>query len=231
MSREKKPPLSEIDLARAASTVGTKRRGIIVAGTKEGGYPYYRGTSSAYPIILNVASLAPTDDLSVDEINGIVEHACGSRKGEIDANKHLAHGLRNYVQAHHVKSALFEHEPAGLGRAGKRHFWVPFILEIDGKRHFAFIDPRLECGGRRLDFESRRFVFSVMHSHLREQNPNKYGGYGLVIFQFGEPKKGAREAEVHFADKIRFWSADEIAKMIDAVYRILDQINAGKKAA
>ncbi len=138
------------------------------------------------------------------------------------------HGLRDYVDAHNVRAIDFEHEGVPLGRAGRRHFWIPFLLEFDGKRFFAFIDPRRE---RRLTWDARRFVFSIMHTYLREQNPNKYGNYGLVIFQFADTRKGPRKVEPHFADSIKFWKYEEIGKMVDAVYRILDELAGSKKAA
>jgi len=150
------------------------------------------------PMILNVpinpllsASPPPTKT----QVKTAVGRACNHAPGEVD--------------------------PVALGCAGKRSFWAPYVLKIDGKNYIPFFDPRRQNG---LTAEARRFVFSINHTHIRLLNPTGWGDVGFVIFQFENSRKGAREAIPHFDNGIKFWTDTEIGGMIDEIYRILDEI-------
>jgi hypothetical protein len=221
-SREKKPPLSEIDLALAATAPVHRKKAIIKAATGEGGYDYYHGVRSNYAAILRVAInpflTAPT--VSAQQAKSAIEHACYDSNGELSHNIGMGAGLLAYRDAHNVTGGHFDFEPVSLGRAGRRHFWSPMILEVDGKRCIPFFDPRLDG----LDSSAMRFIFSINHTHIRLQDALQYGTHRLVIFKFGPLANGVRPVTAHFDEGERFWTAKEIGEMIDETYRVLDEI-------
>jgi hypothetical protein len=45
-----------------------------------------------------------------------------------------------------LTAADFLSDPVALGRAGKRSFWAPCVLKIDGKNYIPFFDPRRQNG-------------------------------------------------------------------------------------
>lgn len=230
-SREKKSPsirkkkkyhLSEIDLARAATAPANQRRSIIKQATGGDGYDRYKGTKAHLGAILN----APLPLLAVprptrERIKTAIARSCNDGPGEVKGNQAVGLGLYDYITAHKVTAAAFEFDPVTLGRAGRRCFWAPYILQIDGKRYIPFFDFR---GKTRLPREGRRFVFSINHTFIRLANPTEFGNVGFVIFQFEEMNGGVRKAVPYFDNGISFWTDGEIGKMIDEVYRALDEI-------
>jgi hypothetical protein len=219
----KRPPLSEIDLARAASAPANQKRNIIKTAAGERGYDFYKGFRANLATILNVPinSFIPASQPTKKQIMAAVGRACNNASGELDGNKSIAEGFIDYVIQRNVTAAEFIFDPVSLGRAGRRYFWSPFILKIDGKKYIPFFDPRRENG---LTAEARRWIFSINHTHIRLLNPTEWGDVGFVIFQFENSRKGARKAIPHFDDGLTFWTDEEIGAMIDEVYRILDEI-------
>lgn len=115
-----------------------------------------------------------------------------------------------------------------LGRAGLRLFCAPFILKIDGKKRIPYFDPRLNDD---LTPDARRFIFSINHTYIRQQDPALYGDVGFVIFQFPKLRRPkGRKVLAYFDDGMKFWNDRQIGEMIDKVYSVLDQINR-KRAA
>lgn len=229
-SREKKPPLTEIDLARAATAPERQRRSIVKAGSKEGGYPYYKGFTTNLPIILKtpINSLLPAARLTRRQISRAVGRASGKRKGEKKANRSVAFAIYDFMKENKATSAEFIHDPVPLGRAGKRVFWLPVILKIRGKRYITFIDPRLRKG---LDDPARTFFFSIMNTYIRLQDEMQFGDVGFLILQLAQPNKGKREVIAHYDDGKLYWTDKQLGEMIDAVYRALDEIEIERAAA
>jgi hypothetical protein len=223
----KKFHLYNIDLARAATASASQRRRIIKEATGGDGYGRYKGIKANLGGILNAAlPLVSGARPTKDQIKRAIAKCCNNGPGEIKGNQAVGLGLYNYVTEHNVTAASFEFEPFPLGRAGRRLFCEPYILEIDGKRYIPFFDFRGEK--TRLPREGRRFVFSINHTHIRLANPTEFGKIGFVIFQFEEMNGGVRKAVPWFDNGLLFWADDEIGRMIDQVYRVLDEI---KRAA
>ena len=156
-----------------------------------------------------------------EHIKTAIARSCNDGPGEIKGNQAVGLGLYDYITAHKVTVAEFEFAPVALGRAGRRCFWAPYILKIDGKKHIPFFDFR---GETRLPREARRFVFSLNHTYIRLANPTEFADVGFVIFQFEEMNGGVRKAVPYFDNGISFWTDAEIGTMIDEVYRVLDEI-------
>ena len=224
-SQKKNFHLTETDLARAATAPPNQRKSIITQATSGNGYDFYRAIRDNSGGIVNLQlPLASSSPMTREQAVAAVARACYARIGEIEGNKARAAGLSDYVAEHKVTAANLDLEQVSLGRAGRRSFWAPYILKIDGEKYIPFFDWR----GRdtRLSSEGRRFVFSVNHAHIRLANPTEYGDVGLVIFQFEalDDKTKTRKAVAHFGDGISFWSDKDIGQMIDDVYRLLDEV-------
>ena len=67
-------------------------------------------------------------------------------------------------------------------------------------------------------------MFSINHTYIRLANPTEFENVGFVIFQFEDMSGGVRKAVPYFDNGILFWTDHEISKMIDEVYRVLDEI-------
>jgi hypothetical protein len=225
-NREKMHRLSDPDLAIAAMLNGDAQRDYIFKSVSGRPYPFYRSAKSLYVTILSVASLPliPTDET----LKRTIARKCPKgRKGEIPGNQAIVLALSKYAQAHNVTGINLKFDPVPLGRAGKRAFWAPFILQIDGKRYIPHFVPR--AGG--LDPEARRFMFSVTDTQIRKQDPSQYGNLGLVIFEFDTLENNDRRVVAHFETGIKLLSDEEISKRVDAVYQVIDAIEADHKAS
>jgi hypothetical protein len=210
-------------LARAATAPAYLRKGIIKAATSGGGYDRYKGVRSNIGAILKLAlnPFVPASSPTKRQIKLSVGRDCIA-SDDVRRNQSIAEGLYDYVAAHNVTAAEFNFGAVALGRAGKRYFWTPYILKIDDKKYIPFFDFRQDRRG--LVSEARRFVFSINHSHIRGAEIPEYRDIGFVIFQFGELKKGVREAIPYFDSGISFWTDKEIGTMIDETYLVLDEI-------
>jgi hypothetical protein len=222
-SREKKFRLSEIDLARAAVAPEYQRKALIQSATGGRGYPFYKGFRISLPTVLRVpiGLLLPAPTVSKKQILTAIARACNDAPGEVAGNKSTGEGFVDYVAKHDITAAEFNFDPVALGPAGRRQFWAPFILKIDGKKYIPFFDPRRNDG---LTTDALRFVFSINHTYIRLANPTEWGDVGFVVFQFDDSRKGPRKVIPRFDAGMTFWNETEIGAMIDNVYRALEEI-------
>jgi hypothetical protein len=226
-TKKKSYRLTEADLALAATIPAHRRKSFIKAAVGGDGYDYYKGVKTNLDSLLNIAL---SSDLAAPlaarkKIRAEVAAACiGTR--EIKGNQGVAEGLYEYVFEQRVTAAPFDFPQIALGKAGTRRFWAPYILKIGGKKYIPFFDFRQ--GRSRSTRDSRRFIFSIQHTHIRLANPTEYGDVGFVIFTFTEPQSRVRKLVSYFDAGVSFWNDEQIGGMIDAVYRDLEAI---KKAA
>ena len=156
VSQRKNFHLTEIDLARAATAPPNQKRGIITQATGGIGYDFYRAIRDNSGPILNLQlPLVSSTPATREQTVAAVGRACYARSGEIEGNKAIAAGLWDYVAEHRVTAANLDLEQIYLGRAGKRSFWAPHILKIDGGKYIPFFDWRGRDTG--LSSEGRRF--------------------------------------------------------------------------
>ena len=156
-----------------------------------------------------------------EHIKTAIARSCNDGPGEIKGNQAVGLGLYDYITAHKVTVAEFEFAPVALGRAGRRCFWAPYILKIDGKKHIPFFDFR---GETRLPREARRFVFSLNHTYIRLANPTEFAHRWICDFSVRRNERGCAQSGPVFRHGISFWTDAEIGTMIDEVYRVLDEI-------
>jgi hypothetical protein len=211
-------------LALAATAPAHRRKSLIKAAAGSGGYDYYKGVKTNLSRILGLAFNRALP-AARNRLKAAVSDACIADR-DIKNNLSVAEGLNNYVAERQIAVAAFDFPPIALGRAGTRSFWAPYILKIDGKKYIPFLDFRQ--GERRLTRDARRFIFSILNTHIRLANPTEYGDIGFVILEFAVPQSKVRSVVPYFDTGFSFWSDAEIGVMIDAVYRAVDEI---KKAA
>lgn len=223
-SPEKKFQLCDLDLARAATLNVEERRNLLELLMSGGGRSFYSPAESQFTTILSVSRLRLLP--SEKNLKDAVASLCKPGSHRVKGNQDILLALRLYAIKHNVTGAYFEHDAVPLGRAGRRAFWKPYILEIDGKKYIPYFDPRLKNG---LSKASMRFIFSVNNTYIREQDREKYGDVGFVIFQFERLKDGTRRVVAHFDSGVDFLTDKQIGEGIDAVYRLIDQIEAEKK--
>lgn len=213
--------LSDPDLAAAAMLEGEAQRDYIFSAISGRPYPFYRSAISLYPSILNVGMLVlnPSDA----SLKATIKRKCPKgRKGEVPGNQALAIALNKYATKHKVTGVEFHIDPLPLGRAGKRSFWESFIVQIDGKQYIPHFVER--AGG--ISPEARRFIFSVTDTRVRKQDPTQYGSLGLVLFEFDTLKSKERSVKTYFDKGLTLLTDQEIADRVDAVYQVIDAIEA-----
>ena len=223
-TKKKNYRLTNSDLALAATAPAHRRKSLIKAAAGGGGYDYYKGVKTNLDKILRLA-FNPALPTARKRLRGAVADACIASR-DIKNNQSVADGLNYFVAERQIAVAPFDFPPIALGRAGTRIFWTSYILRIEGKKYIPFLDFRQ--GRRRLTRDARRFIFSILNTHIRLANPTEYGDVGFVILEFTAVQNKVRSVVPYFDRGTSFWSDPEIGAMIDAVYRAVDEI---RKAA
>jgi hypothetical protein len=226
IKKKKNYRLTNSDLALAATAPAHRRKSIIKAAAGGDGYDYYKGVKTNLAKILSLA-FNPALPAGRKKLKAAVAAACIADR-DIRNNQSVADGLNTYVADRQIEVAAFDFLPITLGRAGTRTFWSPYILRIDGKKYIPFLDFRQ--GPRRLTRDARRFIFSILHTHIRLANPTEYGDVGFVILEFAAAQNKIRSVVPYFDTGYSFWSDAEIGVMIDAVYSAVDQIKKDEAA-
>jgi len=225
-SREKKFRLCDLDLARVATLDAEEQRNLLKLLMSSGGRSFYSTAEPLYTTILSVSRLRLLP--SEKNLKNAVAGQCKPGSHRVKGNQDILLALRRYAIEHNVTGTYFEHDAVPLGRAGRRAFWKPYILEIDGKKYIPYFDPRLKNG---LFKASMRFIFSINNTYIREQDRAKYGDVGFVVFQFERLEDGSRRVVAHFDAGVDFLTDKQIGEKIDTVYRLIDEIEVEKKAA
>lgn len=225
-SKKKNYRLTNSDLALAATAPAHRRKSIIKAAAGSGGYDYYKGVKTNLDKILSLA-FDPALPTARKRLKAAVKVACIATR-DVKNNQSVADGLNIFVAERRIAVAAFDFPKINLGRAGTKTFWAPYILKIDGKKYIPFLDYRQ--GPRRLTRDARRFVFSILNTHIRQANPTEYGDVGFVILEFAAPQSKVRIVVPYFDTGLSFWNDTEIGAMIDAVYRAVDEIEKDEAA-
>lgn len=214
-------PLPDLDLARIASLPKTEQRRQLEQ-MRHGRPPFsYNPLRTCFHDIFNVQP----------EMFGLVEPTawtiverrlrakCRS-EDELNANLAVARGLHDFATAARLLGRAQEFFPLGLGTGQRVAYWLPMVLSHEGRPIVPFIDPRRSRG---LSRAARRFVFSMMHEHIRAADPD-YEAVGLAIFQFGAPAEGLRAPILHTDDGVDLISLAELEVMVATTYAIWQDV-------
>ena len=90
------------------------------------------------------------------------------------------------------------------------------MLTIKKRPLVPFFDPRR---AKSLTIEGRRFVFSVMHEHIRAADPD-FAEVALGVVQFSLSEKGPRIPAIIMDDGVRLFTFDELDRMVRETYEL-----------
>lgn len=103
-----------------------------------------------------------------------------------------------------------------IGSLGLIRYWENFAAVINGRSTFIFVDYRRE---KHLTAIGRKFVFSMMHEHIRMTDPDFYDA-NLLILRFPQIDKNTRGIMPYFVDDADLFSLADLSSMIDETYKI-----------
>ncbi|MGV6872365.1 type VI toxin-antitoxin system SocB family DNA replication inhibitor toxin [Pseudochelatococcus sp. B33] len=219
--------LPEIDLARIAPLpTDLKRRAL---ERFKLGHPLitYKHVRALFADIFNVQpDLFAAADLTPWSV---LEHLIQTRvrsDEERKANLLVAKGLHIFAQTNSLFSRSHGFPPLSLSVGEKVAYWLPMVTAIDGLPTILFIDPRR---GKRLTAEARRFVFSMMHEHIRVANPD-FSDARLGIIQFGDAVEDQRPVELWTDEGIDLYGFDQLDTMVRETYDIWHEVSEEREA-
>lgn len=185
--------LPEIDLARIAPMATDQKRRALEHFKL--GHPTitYKPVRSRFADIFNVKPdlFAATDPTAWPVLERLIRAKATSDE-ERDANLLIAKGLHAFASANALRSRSHNFFSLSLSVGEKVEYWLPMVTALDGAPLVVFIDPRR---GKRLTADARRFVFSMMHEHIRLANPD-FDEARLGILQFGDVIEDQRPAKL-----------------------------------
>ena len=218
--------LNETDLARIATKSDDIKRKNLEA-MKIGRPPFtYNPVRSCYGDIFNMqlALFGLVDSTSWNDINDNLNRLARSEK-EFKYNKQIARALYEFASSNKIMGRKQEFFPFRIGFGQKLTYWLPMILNIDGRPYAVFIDPRRNRG---LDDEGRRFTFSVMHERIRVVNED-FANAGLAIIRFTDPIDGRRMVNLYTDAKVdSLYSFEELQAMTASTYEIWQEVLAAR---
>lgn len=219
--------LSEIDLARIA-TLPSEKRAKELRYVRNGKvtltYAPFRSHSH------DVFNVQPDMFGPVEQTDWSIVERFISKKARTDkekaANLGVAKALHDYAKAFSIRARSQKFGRLILTSGGKVSFWLDMILAIDKTPVIPFIDPRRSHG---LNFEARRFVFSMMHEHIRAAEPD-LADVALCIIQFAKGDDDERTPMFHYDTGVELFDHWTLNGMISETYDIWLQVLAEGKA-
>lgn len=214
--------LPEIDLARIAPLASERKRAELERFKLGRPTITYKPVRARFADIFNVKPdlFAATDPTAWPVLERLIRAKATSEE-ERDANLLVAKGLYEFASANALRSRSHNFFSLSLSVGEKVEYWLPMVTALDGAPLVVFIDPRR---GKRLTAEARRFVFSMMHEHIRLANPD-FAEARLGILQFGDVVKDQRPAKLWTDVGITLYGFDELDLMVRETYDIWREVN------
>ncbi len=215
-------PLPDIDLARITTLPKDQQRRQLEQ--MQGGRP---------PFSYNPLRMCFHDIFNVQpEMFGLVEPTAWSiveakvrakcrTENELKANIAVAEGLHHFAMTAQMLGRAQEFFSLSMTTGQRVTYWLPMVLSYQDRPIVPFIDPRKSRG---LSRAARRFVFSMMHEHIRAADPD-YEMVGLGIFQFGDGEDGTRVPHLHTDDGIELIALAELGSMVASTYALWREIS------
>jgi len=218
--------LPEIDLARVA-TLPTDQKRRALEHFKLG-HPTitYKPVRARFADIFNVRPdmFAACDPIEWSVLEGLIRQK--SRPGdECSANLLVAKGLHNFARSNDLRSRSQAFFPLSLSIGEKVEYWLPMVTALDAAPLVIFIDPRR---GTKLTSEARRFVFSMMHEHIRVANPD-FTAARLGVVQFGDAVDDQRPVTLSTDEGIKLFGFDQLDQMVRETYDIWREVSEARE--
>ncbi len=218
--------LPEIDLARIAPLATDQKRRALERFKL--GHPTltYKPVRALFSGIFNVqldmfVATAPTGWPVLKRLI----RAKATSDDEFNANLLVAKGLHDFAQAKALRSRSQSFFPLSLSVGEKVEYWLPMVSILAGAPLVIFIDPRRSRG---LTVEARRFVFSMMHEHIRLANPD-FAAARLGVVQFGDTTDGQRPVKLSTDEGVELYNFDQLDQMVRETYDIWREINEARE--
>lgn len=144
---------------------------------------------------------------------------------ECNANLLVAKGLHEFARSNAFRSRSQVFFPLSLSIGEKVEYWLPMVTALDAVPLVIFIDPRR---GKRLTAEARRFVFSMMHEHIRVANPD-FAAARLGIVQFGDAADDQRPVKLSTDEGVELLGFDELDQMVRETYDIWREVSEARE--
>jgi len=218
--------LPEIDLARIAPKPADQKR--IELERFKLGHPTitYKAVRDRFADIFNVQPdmFAAGDPIEWSVLEGLIRQK--SRPGdECSANLLVAKGLHNFARSNDLRSRSQAFFPLSLSIGEKVEYWLPMVTALDAAPLVIFIDPRR---GTKLTSEARRFVFSMMHEHIRVANPD-FAAARLGIVQFGDAADDQRPVTLSTDEGVELFGFDQLDQMVRETYDIWREVSEARE--
>jgi hypothetical protein len=177
----------------------------------------YRPLRSSFPEILNVQSpmFAPVEQTEWAIVERQIQRLARTDK-EFASNIGVAKALHQFGKAQRVFARSENFSPLFLSSSGNVNFWLDLLLALQGRAVIPFVDPRRSHG---LTAEGRRFVFSMMHEHIRAAEPD-FAEAALGVIQFTKGDDDKRNAVLHLDEGIKLFRFDELDEMVRETYQV-----------
>lgn len=218
-------PLPDTDLARITVLREDAQRRELEK-MKLGRPPYsYAPSRSAYLDIFAIQAGPLAPDLSPTPWKKIKSLVLSRSRTveEQKANLGAAKALYDFATQNNVWGFNYTFNRLTLGSFDSVRFWEPAVLAFGKRRFVFFVDPR---STKRLTTAARNFIFSIMHEHIRANDPDLTSA-GLLILSLS-PKNGdsARTVYSHYANPEFLLDFSTLDSMIQKTYQIwIDVLN------
>jgi hypothetical protein len=218
--------LPEIDLARVAPLPTDQKRRALEHFKL--GHPTitYKPVRARFADIFNVqpdmfAAAHPTAWPVLDRLI----RAKATSDDECNANLLVAKGLHDFARCNGLRSRSQAFFPLSLSVGEKVEYWLPMVTALEGAPMVIFIDPRR---GKGLTAGARRFVFSMMHEHIRVANPD-FAAARLGIVQFGEAVEDQRPVKLSTDEGVELFGFDQLDQMVRETYDIWREVSEARE--
>lgn len=200
------------DLARIATMEPSLRLHALRQVKSGGGSGSYEPTRRKLPDIVNRQTGAfPAKRTSWAQIEGDLSRLSKSEHEE-RMNKTASKAIRKYCAENEVEARELEGFPLSFSIGVKLRCWSPALFLYKDRMAVPFFDMRRNY---RLTRDGRRFMFSVMHIALRENNPD-YQNVEHEILHLTDATD--RKVRVISERGMRLFSYDELEAMVRDTY-------------
>ncbi|MEL7476162.1 MAG: hypothetical protein AAGJ55_08015 [Cyanobacteria bacterium J06555_12] len=208
MSQPKIRHLPITDLARIAVLHPDERRHPLKQ-VKGGGFgPNYNPTRLEFPGIVNRQPGVFESDR--DPWRKVGNHIVARSKNlrEAKMNLPVARSLYDYCESNDIRAVELDGFPISFAVGPKLSAWSPALFIYPDRLTVPFLDLRQT---RNLTFAAQKFIFSLQHYALRENNPD-YSDVEFQIFKFLKGRR--REIRVIEEGSRSLFTYEELETMI-----------------
>lgn len=180
---------------------------------KAGRPPFsYKPTRNHESCLLNAQPSLPISvpDTDWETVARLVTKDCGNNPDGVVANLDVSKLLYDYVREHGIVAWQKGHGGFPLSIGVSLRYWLNAVLVQDGQLIIAGTDFRRSGGYTKAGL---KFACSVMHEHIRAQNPKDFGEARLAMFRFPQEPKEDRTIHLEFWDESPLLSYDEIVQL------------------